>query len=179
MKNNFWLAITGILMVVLGVLCIIYPISTLFAVAWVLGLFTVCSGVSKFIFALRTRLILPNTGARILSALIQIMIGFFFICHKMFVVDTFAIVFAMWILMESILLIVQSFDYKRAHYNGWWLMLIFGIGGIVLGVAGLRAPILSAGTLSAIIGIAIIEIGLAHLFALGGIKKFEKAKENM
>ena len=178
MKNSkIWLAITGILMVVLGVLCIIYPLNTLFAVAWVIGLFTLCTGISKLIFALRTRLVLPNTGGRILSALVQIMIGFFFIGHKLFIVDTFAIIFAMWILMESVLLFVHSFDYKRAHYNGWWLMMIFGIAGVVLGIAGLRAPILTAGTLSAVIGIAIIVIGLAHIFALCGIKKFEKAAE--
>ena len=178
-KTRIWLAITGILLVVLGVLCIVRPLSALLTVAWLIGLITLCSGVSKFIFALRTSHILPNTGGRILSALIQVMVGIFFLCNKLFVVDALAIIFAMWILMESVLLAVQSFDYKKAGYNGWWLMLIFGIAGVVLGIAGLRAPILSAGSLSACIGIAIIIIGIAHFFGFAGIKKFEKDVENM
>lgn len=177
MKNTkIWLAITGILTVALGIICLIYPLNTLLAVAWVMGLFVLCSGISKLIFALRTRYIMPNTGGRIFSALIQIMLGFILLGHKLFVVETLAIVFAMWILVESITLFVHSFDYKQAGYKGWWLMMIFGIGGVALGIAGLRAPALSAGTMSAIIGISIIAIGLAHLFAISAIKEYEKAE---
>lgn len=177
-KTKLWLAITGALLVILGVLCIIKPISTLMAVAWLVGLITLCSGISKFIFALQTRYMLPNTGGRLLSALIQVMIGVLFLCNSFFAIDVLAIVFAMWILMESILLSVQSFDYKKAGYSGWWLMLIFGIAGIVLGIFGLRAPIITAGSLSVVIGIAIIDIGIAHFFGFAGIKKFEKDVEN-
>jgi uncharacterized membrane protein HdeD (DUF308 family) len=177
--SKIWLAVTGILTVILGVLCIIYPLGTLLTLAWLLGLFVLCSGIAKLIFAMRTRLVMPNAGGRIFSALIQIVLGCILLAHELFVVETFAIIFAMWILVESITVFVHSFDYKKAGYNGWWLMMLFGILGIALGIAGLRAPALSAGTMSAIIGISIIAIGLAHLFALGAINNYEKAVKNM
>lgn len=54
-----------------------------------------------------------------------------------------------------------------------WLA-VTGVLLVILGIAGLYNPDLSADWLSILIGIAIIAIGLAHIFALCGIKKFEK-----
>lgn len=179
MKNTkIWLAITGILLVILGILCIVYPTATLFTLAWMIGLFTLCTGISKFIFAIKTSKYLPNSGVRILSGLLQILIGILFLCNTFFVGLSLAIVFAMWVLFESVLIAVQSFDYKKVGYKGWWTMLLFGIAGVILGIAGLYNPDLSADWLSILIGIAIIAIGVAHLFGYSGINKFEKFMKN-
>lgn len=71
MKNTkIWLAVTGVLLVILGILCIVYPTATLFTLAWMIGLFTLCTGISKFIFAIQTSNMLPNSGVRILSGLL-------------------------------------------------------------------------------------------------------------
>ena len=178
MKNTkIWLAITGVLLVILGILCIVYPTATLFTLAWMIGLFTLCTGISKFIFAIQTRNILPNSGVRILSGVLQILIGILFLCNTFFVGLSLVIVFAMWVLFESVLVAVQSFDYKKAGFEGWWLMLILGIAGVVLGIIGLRNPVVSADAISLLIGFAVISIGAAHLFGYFGIKKFEKSME--
>ena len=55
-----------------------------------------------------------------------------------------------------------------------WVMLLLGIGGAMLGIFGLKNPDVTAKTLSTLIGIAIILLGIAHLMALCGVKKFEK-----
>lgn len=178
-KTKIWLAVTGVLLVILGILCIVYPTATLFTLAWMIGLFTLCTGISKFIFAIQTSDMLPNSGVRILSGLLQILIGILFLCNTFLVGLSLAIVFAMWVLFESVLIAVQSFDYKKVGYNGWWTMLLFGIAGVILGIAGLYNPDLSADWLSILIGIAIIIIGIAHFFGFAGIKKFEKDVENM
>lgn len=177
-KTKLWLAITGILMVILGILCIVYPTATLFTLAWMIGLFTLCTGISKFIFAIQTRNILPNSGVRILSGVLQILIGILFLCNTFFVGLSLVIVFAMWVLFESVLVAVQSFDYKKAGYSGWWFMLLLGIAGVVLGIIGLRNPVVSADAISLLIGFAVISIGAAHLSGYFGIKKFEKDVEN-
>ena len=180
MKNTkIWLAITGILMVILGILCIVYPTATLFTLSWMIGLFTLCTGISKFIFALRTQNFLPNSGVRVLSGLLQILIGIMFLGNTFFVGLSLVIVFAMWVLFESVLVAVQSFDYKKAGYSAWWLMLLLGIAGVVFGIFGLRNPDVSADTISLLIGFAVISIGAAHLFGFFGIKKFEKFVKNL
>ena len=46
--------------------------------------------------------------------------------------------------------------------------------GIVLGVLGLKNPEVTAATLSTLIGLGVIAMGVSYLCALRGINKFEK-----
>lgn len=76
--------------------------------------------------------------------------------------------------IESAIITVNSFDYKRVGFPGWWVILLLGICGIVLGVLGLKNPDVTAATLSTLIGLGVISMGAAYLFALLGITRFEK-----
>lgn len=172
-STKIWLAIAGILLVVLGVLCISRPAATLFTTAWLIGLFTLFAGVSKLMFTLRTQAFLPNSGTRALSAILEIIIGIIFLANNVFLAFSLPVIFAMWITIESVIIVVNSFDYKRVGFPGWWGILLLGICGIVLGILGLRNPDVTAATLSTLIGLGVIAMGASYLIALLGIQKFE------
>lgn len=172
-STKIWLAIAGILLVALGVLCICRPAATLFTAAWLIGCLTLFAGISKLVFTFRTQSFLPNSGSRMLSAILQIILGLIFLCNNLFLAVSLPVIFAMWVLIESVIIAVNSFDYKRAGFPGWWAILLLGICGAVLGVMGLRNPDVSAATLTTLIGLGVIAMGAAYLFALVGIKKFE------
>ena len=108
-----------------------------------------------------------------LSAILQIILGLIFLCNNLFLAVSLPVIFAMWVLIESVIIAVNSFDYKRVGFPGWWAILLLGICGAVLGVMGLRNPDVSAATLTTLIGLGVIAMGAAYLFALIGIKKFE------
>ena len=172
-STKIWLAIAGILLVVLGVLCISRPAATLFSTAWLIGLFTLFAGVSKLMFTLRTQAFLPNSGTRALSAILEIIIGIIFLANNVFLAFSLPVIFAMWITIESVIIVVDSFDYKRVGFPGWWGILLLGICGVVLGILGLRNPDVTAATLSTLIGLGVISMGVSYLIALLGIQKFE------
>ena len=172
-STKIWLAIAGILLVVLGVLCISRPAATLFTTAWLIGLFTLFAGVSKLMFTLRTQAFLPNSGTRALSAILEIIIGIIFLANSVFLAFSLPVIFAMWITIESVIIVVNSFDYKRVGFPGWWGILLLGICGVVLGILGLRNPDVTAATLSTLIGLGVIAMGASYLIALLGIQKFE------
>jgi len=172
-SNKIWLAIAGILLIVLGVWCICKPAETLFATAWMIGCITLISGISKMIFTFRTQKYLPNSGSRMLSALLLILLGFIFLANNLFVTISLPLVFVLWVLVESIILTVHSFDYKNIGFPYWWVLLLIGIAGIVLAVFGLRNMDVTAKTLSTLIGIDIILLGVGYLVALAGINRFE------
>ncbi len=172
-STKIWLAIAGILLVVLGVLCISRPAATLFTTAWLIGLFTLFAGVSKLMFTLRTQAFLPNSGTRALSAILEIIIGIIFLANNVFLAFSLPVIFAMWITIESVIIVVNSFDYKRVGFPGWWGILLLGICGVVLGILGLRNPDVTAATLSTLIGMGVIAMGASYLIALLGIQKFE------
>ena len=175
MKNHkIWLAISGILLIVLGVLCIAEPAATLFTTAWMIGCFTLFSGITKMVFAFRTEHFMPNSGTRMLSGLLQIILGLIFLTHNMFVAVSLPLVFVMWVIFEGITLAIQSFEYKKFGFTKWWVLLLLGIIIALLGILGMRYLDVAGMTLTLMIGIGIIILGLANLFALSSINQFEK-----
>jgi uncharacterized membrane protein HdeD (DUF308 family) len=167
------LALSGVLLVVLGVVCICNPFETLFASAWIIGIMTLFSGMAMLLFTLETQIFLPNSGTRMLSALLQIFFGLFFLTHKGTLTLSLPIVFSAWVLIEGIILAVNSFDFKKAGFGAWWCIFLLGLASAVLGFFGLRNPEVAGKTLSTLIGLAVILCGLAHFVGLAGAKKFE------
>ena len=173
-STKIWLGIAGVLLIALGVVCICNPASTLFATAWLIGCFTLASGISKMIFTFRTQAFMPNSGSRMLSSLLLILLGIFFLANSVFVAVSLPVVFAIWVIVEGVIVAINSFDYKKYGFQYWWVLFILGLAAAVLGFFGLRNPDVSAVTLSTLIGIGIIAVGVAYICALCGIKKFEK-----
>lgn len=173
-STKIWLAIAGILLIALGIACFRRPVETLLATAWLIGCGTLVTGISKLIFTFKTQAFLPNSGTRMLSAILLIILGMVLLANKFFVTSSLPVIFAVWVIIEGITVAVQSFDYKIVGFGGWWVMLLLGIAGVVLGIAGLRNPVAAAHTLSTLISFGIISLGVAYIMALFGINKFEK-----
>ena len=94
-SQKIWLAISGILLIALGIMCFIKPAETLFTTAWLIGCFTLFSGIAKMVFTFRTQSFMPNSGTRMLSGLFEIIIGLIFLTHNMFVTLSLPLVFAL------------------------------------------------------------------------------------
>lgn len=173
-STKIWIGITGVLLVALGIVCICNPVETLFASAWIIGLMTLFSGISTLIFTLNTQLFLPNSGTRMLSALLQIVLGLFFLAHKWALTASLPVVFSVWVMVEGVILAVDSFDFKKVGFRGWWCICLMGVVAAVLGCLGLRYPADAGKTLSLLIGLSVIFSGIAHFVALAGIGKVEQ-----
>ncbi|MCR4859068.1 MAG: DUF308 domain-containing protein [Bacteroidales bacterium] len=173
-STKIFLALSGILLIILGVVCICNPAETLFTSAWLIGLLTLLSGIFTMIFTFRTQRFLPNSGSRMLSALLQIILGILFLSHKALLSASLPVIFAFWIIIEGITLAIESFDFKKVGFSAWWCILLLGICAAVLGYFGLRNPLASGSVLSTLIGLAVIAGGASYLVALGGVKRFEK-----
>ena len=173
-STKIWLVISGILLVALGILCIAKPAATLFAAAWLIGCFTLFSGISRLVFTFRTERFVPNSGTRMLSALLQILIGVLFLCNNIFVAISIPIVFAMWVLVEGVTIFVLSFDFKKVGFSSWWTLMILGVLVAALGVLGLYHVEATGNIVAILIGTGIIGMGVAYLVAFSGIHKFDK-----
>lgn len=177
-STKIWLCLSGVLLVVLGVICIVRPDITLVSAAWILGCFTLVEGITKLIFTRKTQRFIPNSGTRMLSSLLDIFFGCFFLFNILGTAISLPVVFSLWVMIEGVVIAVESFDYKKVGFSQWWIILVLGVAGAVLGFYGLRNLDVAAKTLSVLIGIGIVANGLAYILALIGINRFEKKIEN-
>lgn len=177
--KKIWICIAGILLIALGVYFIINPNITLVSAAYVLGILTLFTGISKLIFTFRTQAFMPNSGTRMLTALLDIFFGCFFLFNLLGTAASLPFVFAIWVIIEGVSVLVTCFDYKKVGFPYWWVLLLLGIAGIVLGILGLMNMGVTAVTLSVLISIAVILFGLAHILAVAGINRFEKEVKNV
>ena len=178
-STKIWLCIAGLLLIILGVVCIAKPDITMVSAAWMLGCLTLIAGVAKMVFTIKTQAFLPNSGTRMLSALLDIFFGCFFLFNILGTAVSIPVVFAIWVMIGGIVIAVQSFDYKKVGFPQWWVLLILGVCGAVLGFFGLRDLGVTAGVLSTIIGLGIIANGLAYILAVVGVNRFEKKIEEI
>lgn len=171
------LAITGSLLVVLGIVCICYPAETLTSLAWIIGLLTLCSGIFSFVFSLKAQHFIPNAGTMMLRSILMLIIAVFFLSHNSALTAAIPLACAFWIVFEGTSFAIQSFDFKKAGFPHWWLMLLLGLCGICLGFFAFRQPVATGMTISILIGLGIISNGINRFVALFGISRFEKALE--
>ena len=62
-STKILLAVAGILLIVLGIVCIANPAATLFSTAWMIGCLTLVSGIAELIFTFKTQAFLPNSAS--------------------------------------------------------------------------------------------------------------------
>lgn len=169
--SKFLLVMAGLLLIALGVVCMIRPAETLFASAWMIGIFTMLSGLFTLMFTFRTQHFLPNSGTRMLSGLLQMFLGLFFLSNNFALTSALPIVFAIWVIIEGITLFIESFDFKKFGFGFWWCIMLLGLAAAVLGFFGLRNPVAAGKTLSVLIGLGILVNGVCYLVALSGLDK--------
>lgn len=173
-KVNIYLIITALLLIVLGIVCILNPGASFASAAWLMGVVILVSGVSSLIFGLRAQAFLPNAGSTTLLAIFQIIVGLMLATNIVASEVALIVVFSMWVIFEGVSLSVLSIDYKRSHYDRWWLMLMLGVCSIVLGFLALREPETTSAFLGVLLGLGILANGIIRIVAFFGLRRIEK-----
>ena len=168
------MCLAGIALVALGVVCLIYPSSTMLSLAWVLGLIFLVAGCCEFAAWGRLHAILPQSGLLFLSALLQVLMGIFCLVHPLSLAAALPFIFAFVVIFEGIRIAVESFDFKQVGFRYWWLMLLFGILATAFGVYGLFQPVASATTLTILVSLGIMLAGVGYWVRVAAINRFQK-----
>lgn len=173
-SSKIWMGITGALLVALGVVCILNPGATLLSASVILGILTLASGISTFILWARIRYFIP-TGNLLLSAILQIIMGIFFLNNSMVTAAALPIVFACWLFTEGTILSIRSSDFKAVGFKYWWVLLVLGVIAALVGLYSIIRPFdVASAVMVYALGIGIISLGLVDIVALFGLSKLEK-----
>ncbi len=173
-STKIWMCLAGIALVALGIVCLVNTGSTLLSLAWLLGLFFLVAGCCEFAAWGRLHLILPQSGLLFLSAMLQVLMGIFFIIHPVSLAAALPFVFAFVVLFEGVRIAIESFDFKQVGFRYWWIMLLFGLLAAAFGVYGFFQPAVSATTLTILVSLGIVLAGVGYWVQVAGINRFEK-----
>lgn len=173
-STKIWMCLAGIALVALGIVCLVNTGSTLLSLAWLLGLFFLVAGCCEFAAWGKLHLILPQSGLLFLSAMLQVLMGIFFIIHPVSLAAALPFVFAFVILFEGVRIAIESFDFKQVGFRYWWIMLLFGLLAAAFGIYGFFQPAISATTLTILVSLGIVLAGVGYWVQVAGINRFEK-----
>ena len=173
-SSKIWMCLAGIALVALGVLCIMYPGSTLLSLAWLLGILLLLGGCMQFGAWVNLRRLMQRSGLTFLSAVLQIILGILLLIHPEPVMIAIPFIFAFWLLFEGIMASIGSFDFKQVGFRYWWIMLCLGLIMGCFGIYCLMNPNVSVETIAWIVGIGIIVDGIGYWIKLALVNKVEK-----
>ncbi len=173
MNHKITLTLSGLFLVVLGIICIANPLEFLESIAWIIGITILLAGVLRLVFALRAKRYAGIRPTRYLSSAVLILAGIAILASPLFSVQFFTLIASVYLLIEGIIIAVQSVYYRRAGFRFWYLILILGIAIAALGCIGTGNPSALASAVGIYMGIAMIFNGIAYFIALAGLSQLE------
>lgn len=161
--------ILGLGTIIAGTYCLFTPGLGTLALIYIIGIVMIVDAVIKLVSWYALRQDFDGDGVLLFSAIISLILGIFLVADgfAQWMVDQIIIyASAAWVVISGILRIVRAFKLKdlkgeagRVLGKYWWLLLIFGIALVALGIFMLLHPAVINIAISIIVGIAIIFIG--------------------
>ncbi len=173
-STKIWMCLAGIALVVLGVLCIVYPMATNATLSCIFGLIFFMAGCAAMGAWFRLRRLVPQSGLMFISALLQMILGCLIVINPAPIMAALPFLFAFWLMVEGINLMVSSFDFKDLHFKHWWALLCIGILATCFGAWCLFNPKVSAEAVAVIVGVGIILYGVGYWVRIYAINRVEK-----
>jgi uncharacterized membrane protein HdeD (DUF308 family) len=163
-RNAGWLIFLGVSLMLLGLLSIAAPLVTGIAIAYVVGFFILCSGITRILFAFRAHQWGLGILAFVLGAL-GIVAGLLTIAHPALGLSFLTLLLAAYLCVTGITESMLAF--RLRPHRGWGWALASGLAALVLGamIWG-QWPVSGSWAIGLLVGINILFTG-SSLMGLG------------
>ncbi|PXV59009.1 Uncharacterized membrane protein HdeD, DUF308 family [Dyella jiangningensis] len=162
-RTGWLLVIYGVISILFGLSAMLWPGSTVVALAWAFGVMALAEGIIS-VFALFNRHVAVSRGWLVLYALASIVFGLLAIMHPLAVVNVLLIFLAAWLIVAGVYRIVFAIRVRK-EIQGEWLIALSGVLAIVLGGLLLAYPVAGVLTLAIWIGAAALVYGILQVAA--------------
>lgn len=164
-KTMKWSAlISGILLVLLGILTLVSPGLNLVWLALIISIAVLIFGISELIDYFTSDKA-ERTGWQLAEAIISTVIGIWMVFGSGSSALTTLIpyLFAVFVFISGIVRIVESFEWKRLGSREWGWQLFFGILSILLGILLFLSPMISATFITIALSLLLIAYGISNI----------------
>jgi len=147
---------------VLGILLICMPNTTLITIAYIIGAVIIVSGIITIVNNIKD---LKSVG--FIKGVIQSILGITFIILSKFIIsaNVFAIITAVILILVGVLKIITAFDARTLMVKKWWIYLGYGVLLIVLSIILLCNPFGAQKLMIMFLGIIVLIDAICRLVA--------------
>ncbi len=174
--TRWWIPVTvGVLAIIAGILALVWPAPTLFAVGLLFGIYLLFAGFGELLLAFshETR----STFMRVLSGLLGVLtliVGFVLLVRPGASVVVAAFTLGLWFLVSGSVQVAKGITVRESR--AW--NLILGVIGVVAGIAIVAQPGIGVITLIYVVSIALLLQGVALIVLGFGLKSADKLRQN-
>ncbi len=157
--------ITGILLIILGIYSLIRPVGMLTSVTVIYGLFAVITGIADIAFYIRME---RRTGfgpaVSLVTGILSVLAGILILCNIDAGRWAIAVLFPIWFIAHCLSRLSHLFLIRLTVGDAYYYFtLVINILGLVLGILMLFNPLAAMFSVSWLIGIYLILLGMDSL----------------
>lgn len=158
-RHSGWYLVQGILMVIAGILALVYPTVSTFAVTLFLGWLLIIAGIFQAISLISAR-DAPHFWLPLLSVVLFIVVGALILRNPAGGVLTLTLLMIVFFMVEGITKVIHALTIRPLPNWGW--VLVSGIIGILLSIfLWARLPVTAIWLLGVFVGVTLIAEGVA------------------
>ena len=158
-RHSLWYLVQGGLMVLAGILALVYPVVSSFAVVFLLGGLLIISGIAQGISLIDAREV-PHFWLQLVSAVLSVIVGVLLIRHRGSGLLAITLLLLVYFMVEGVSKVIFSLTIRPFPNWGW--ILISGIVGILLSFyLWASLPVTALWLLGVLLGIQLICEGAA------------------
>jgi uncharacterized membrane protein HdeD (DUF308 family) len=174
--NNWWMVlIKGIVLVILAFFVFRHPVDALVGLALYIGIGLLITGIVLVFAAFAVRKVSDTWGWRLAEGIIDIFLGYVLISNPAVTAAVIPFIVGFWIIVYGGILIASSFNDRKEEVSDWWMGLIGGIIGVIIGYFVMSNPLAGAISVTIWIGLGFLILGIANIMGSFKMRKVNKA----
>ena len=171
--NQFLWLISGILLIFVGVITMLFPSDTFHVISMIIGITVLLTGIFNILVYMTAKNTVFGAGWVLIEGIIDCIVAVFLLCGNMIVAEALPFIFAMWIIFTGVARTITAFELKNAGILGWGWLVLTGILGIVFGFFCFFEPIAAQIAVSILLGVILIIEGIISLLLWWYIQKID------
>ncbi len=173
-KHWYLPLILGIIFIATGIWAIITPTATYLSLALFFSVAFFVIGILEIIFSISYRKQLDGWGWSLASGILNTLVGLLLILYPQISIITLPLFVGFVVLYRSMLAIAWSIELKKYKVSNWGWLLFTGILGVIFSFILIWNPLFAGLTVAVFTGVALITVGIFHIYFSIGLKKLNK-----
>lgn len=153
----------GVMFVLIGIWILRSPEESLEALTKIIGVIILVSGTTQILFTVSNRKGIPGWGFQLSGGIIDLAIGIILIVNPAILLKIITIFVSVWLIVNSITIIMRAADTRHAKHAYWKWELILGIILLLLAILFIWHPMILGFTIALWTSMAFIILGVLRI----------------